>query len=117
MAGGLDNVSGGGALLGWSCCKGGGGVCLSEGCEKECMGWGSRSGGDGTRDPFTDCTPALDDGGVGKVGKSRLSVGGDSYFIGVAFILMASSTEGPEEIRASSCCSERVPKRGKIAGG
>ena len=75
------------------------------------MGWGS-CGGDDTRDPFIDCTPALDDGGVGR---ALLSAGGDSYFVRDAFILVAPSTKGLEGKRASSCCSETVTKCGKIA--
>ena len=100
-----------GALL--ACGLGnGGGACCSEGCEKECMGWGNWRGGDDPRDAFTDWTPALDDGGVGR---SRLSAEGDSCFDTVAFIFLVSSTERPEGKRASSCCSGAVPKRGKPA--
>jgi len=92
---GRETLTVGGRGGGWD-----GGSCFSK-------GWERCRGGDDTREPFADGTPALDDGGVGK---SAMPTLGDSFLSEEGFVSLGSKSPGPVEICVTSWCTGAVPR-------
>jgi hypothetical protein len=76
------------------------------------MGWERCRGGDDTRDPFEDGTPALDDGGVGNSAKPML---GETLPCEEGLGFVRSGSPEPVEICVGSWWSGVVPRCEKIA--